>query len=69
MQKSKLCYTPNNAADVLDLSRSKIYDLMRRDLLHYVVIDSDRRIPASEIERVAAEGVPAITKADKTGLL
>lgn len=58
MQKVKLCYTPNNAADVLDLSRSKVYDLMRRGLLHYVIIESDRRIPASEIERIAAEGIP-----------
>jgi len=58
MQKSKLCYTPNHAADVLDLSRSKIYDLMRRGLLQYVMVDSDRRIPASEIERIAAEGIP-----------
>ena len=58
MQKSKLCYTPNHAADVLDLSRSKIYDLMRRGLLQYVMVDSDSRIPASEIERIAAEGIP-----------
>jgi excisionase family DNA binding protein len=58
MQNSKLCYTPNNAANALDLSRSKIYDLMRRGLLRYVVVDSDRRIPASEIARIAAEGIP-----------
>lgn len=50
-------YSPNNAAKELDLSRSKVYDLMSRGLLGYVLIDSERRIPASEIHRIATEGV------------
>ncbi|UVJ45065.1 helix-turn-helix domain-containing protein [Pseudomonas sp. LS1212] len=62
MEQLKQLFSPNNAADVLDLSRSKVYDLMKRGLLHYVMVDSDRRIPLSEIERIAAEGVPSITK-------
>ncbi|MWV11160.1 helix-turn-helix domain-containing protein [Pseudomonas sp. R-28-1W-6] len=52
-------FSPNSAARALDVSRSKVYDLMKRGLLHYVVIESDRRIPASEIARIAAEGIPA----------
>lgn len=51
-------FSPNSAARALDLSRSKVYDLMRRGLLNYVIIESDRRIPASEIARIAAEGIP-----------
>lgn len=51
-------FSPNSAARALDMSRSKVYDLMKRGLLHYVVIESDRRIPASEIARIAAEGIP-----------
>lgn len=56
-------FSPNSAARALDMSRSKVYDLMKRGLLHYVVIESDRRIPASEIARIAAEGIPP--KADQ----
>lgn len=51
-------FSPNSAARALDVSRSKVYDLMKRGLLHYVIIESDRRIPASEIARIAAEGIP-----------
>lgn len=49
-------YTANNAARALDLSRSKVYDLMKRGRLRYVLIDGDRRIPAEEIDRIAAQG-------------
>lgn len=55
-------FSPNSAARALDMSRSKVYDLMKRGLLHYVVIESDRRIPASEIARIAAEGIPKISE-------
>lgn len=55
-------YRPNEAAAALGLSRAKIYDLMKRGQLAFVVIDSDRRIPASEVRRLAAEGVPKISE-------
>jgi excisionase family DNA binding protein len=55
-EDSKKLYSPNIAARVLDVSRSKIYDLMKSGRLHYVTIDSDRKIPASEIDRLTREG-------------
>ncbi|MGQ7959896.1 helix-turn-helix domain-containing protein [Pseudomonas sp. SP16.1] len=51
-------YRPNEAAAALGLSRAKVYELMKRGQLAFVVIDSDRRIPASEVRRLVAEGVP-----------
>ena len=54
--ESKRLYSPNSAAHALDISRSKIYDLMKSGALRYVVIGSDRRIPADEIDRLATEG-------------
>ncbi len=57
--ESPKLYSPNSAARALDLSRSKVYDLMKSGALRYVLIGSDRRIPADEIERLASEGVTA----------
>ena len=48
--------SPNNAARVLDISRSKIYDLMKCGALAYVQIGADRRIPIEEIDRIAKSG-------------
>ena len=56
---AKLLISPANAAQMLDVSRSKIYEMMRAGALGYVTIGADRRIPASELERLAAEGAPA----------
>ncbi len=58
--ESRKLYSVNTAALALDLSRSKIYDLMKAGALRYVLIGSDRRIPTDEIDRIAAEG--SITK-------
>ena len=52
-------YSPNHAAHELDISRSKIYALMKCGALGFVQIGSDRRIPASEIDRLSKEGVSA----------
>ena len=52
---SKKLFSPNSAAQALDLSRSKIYDLMKSGSLRFVTVGSDRRIPASEIERIATQ--------------
>lgn len=60
--ETRKLYSPNNAALALDLSRSKVYDLMKSGALRYVMVGADRRIPAEEIQRIASEG--ATTKAD-----
>lgn len=52
----KKAYSANSAARALELSRSKIYDLMKTGKLKFVMIDSERRIPASEIDRLTREG-------------
>lgn len=57
--KQQLLHTPNSACRALDISRTKLYALMREGVLRYVLIGSDRRIPHSELERLAAEGAPA----------
>ncbi len=49
-------FSPNNAARVLDISRSKLYALMKCGGLGYVQIGADRRIPIEEIERLAKSG-------------
>lgn len=54
--EGKQLYSPNNAAQALDISRSKVYDLMKCGALRFVMIGSDRRIPADEIQRIASEG-------------
>jgi len=58
-EESRKLYSPNNAARALDVSRSKIYDLMKNGALRFVTIGSDRRIPADEIQRIASEGATA----------
>ena len=54
--ESKKLFSPNSAARALDVSRSTIYGLMKCGALGYVMIGSDRRITAGEIERLAKEG-------------
>lgn len=56
---TKKLYSPNSAAHALDISRSKVYDLMKCGALRYVMIGNDRRIPDAEIQRIASEGAPA----------
>lgn len=55
-------YSPNSAAKALDISRSKIYDLMKSGAVRFVMIDSDRRIPDSEIQRIASEGTQSTSQ-------
>lgn len=52
----KHLYSPNNAAHALDISRSKVYELMKTGAVRFVKIGSKRRIPSGEIQRLAAEG-------------
>ena len=56
MDDSKLLYSVNSAAKALDVSRTKISAWMRDGTLHYVAVGADRRIPAAELQRLAAEG-------------
>jgi excisionase family DNA binding protein len=53
---SRKLYSPNNAARALDISRSKVYDLMKCGALRFVLIGTDRRILSDEIQRIACEG-------------
>ena len=57
--EARKLFSPNSAARILDVSRSKIYDLMKAGQLHFVMVGCDRRIPVAEIERIASEGAPA----------
>ena len=54
-----LLYNPEQAADLLNVSRSAIYELMRSGELESIKIGRSRRIPASAIsdfvERQRAE--------------
>jgi excisionase family DNA binding protein len=54
----QLLFSPNSAARALDISRTKMYGLMRDGIVRFVLIGADRRIPASELHRLAAEGIP-----------
>lgn len=46
----KLLLTPTEAAGVLGIGRSKVYELMRAGTLASVRIDTCRRIPVAELE-------------------
>lgn len=61
-------YSPNSAAKKLEISRTSIYALMRNGDVAWVPFGADRRIPASEIERLSKEGIPS-TKAKKAELI
>lgn len=46
----KLLFTIEEAAEVLSVSRSTVYDLMRMRLLDTVLIGRSRRVPASALK-------------------
>jgi excisionase family DNA binding protein len=53
----KLCYTPREAATLLSVSRTKVYELMAAGLLHSIQIGRSRRIPAEALHRfIVAQG-------------
>lgn len=52
----QLLFTPNNAARALDLSRSKVYEMMKSGALKFVMVGADRRIPRDELRRIAEQG-------------
>ena len=45
----KLLLTPNEAAKVLSISRSKLYELIGQGRLSTVKIDASRRVPAQAL--------------------
>lgn len=45
----KLLLTPSEAAKVLSISRSKLYELIGQGRLSTVQIDASRRVPAQEL--------------------
>lgn len=52
---SKLLLTVRETADVLGISRSKVYELINRRELRSVHIDGCRRIPAAAVEDYVAQ--------------
>lgn len=56
----KLLLTPNEAAEALSVSRSKIYELLADGKLRSVRVDGCRRIPVHElrsyVDRLAGDG-------------
>jgi excisionase family DNA binding protein len=51
--------SPIHAARALDIGKTSIYALMRRGAIGYVIVGTERRIPMTEVQRVAAQGAPA----------
>jgi excisionase family DNA binding protein len=51
------CFTVNEAASLLRLSRASVYELMKHSRINFFYLGRRRRIPADEIERVLSEGV------------
>jgi excisionase family DNA binding protein len=50
----KMLLTPTEAAQVLGVGRSKVYELMRSGALGSVRIDSCRRIPVDDLTALVA---------------
>jgi excisionase family DNA binding protein len=48
----KLLFTIEEAAEVLSVSRSTVYDLVRMRLLDTVLIGRSRRVPASALQNL-----------------
>jgi excisionase family DNA binding protein len=57
--ENRKLYSVNSTAATLDISRSKVYELMKVGTLRYIQIGADRRIPIEEIERLAKSGTTA----------
>lgn len=60
VENKPVLLSPNSAARALDISRSTIYGFMKRGLIKFVQVGSDRRIPVDEINRIVAEGIPKL---------
>lgn len=51
----RLCATPEEAAEALRVSKSRIYDLLRTNQLHSIKIGRSRLIPVDGLRRFVAE--------------
>lgn len=51
---NKLLYSSREAAEMLSLSRTTIFELLRRGELRSIKIGRSRRIPASALEEFVA---------------
>lgn len=65
MNQAKYLYSINSACEALDIGRTTMHYLVKAGLIKCVQFGSEKRIPASELERIAAEGIPAIPKPSK----
>lgn len=57
----RLAYRPDEAADVIGVSRTTVYALMRDGALGFVRVGRARRIPRAELERWVAENTTSTT--------
>jgi len=57
-----LAYSMRDAAAVLSISITTLNRLMSHDMIKYTRIGHALRIPAAEVERVAAEGLPKVPR-------
>lgn len=53
----RLLYPLGEFAQLIGVSRSKLYRLMDRKELAFVLVGCERRIPASELTRIFKEGL------------
>lgn len=51
----KLLLTPVEAASMLGIGRTKLYELLKSELLASVLIDTSRRIPRAAVEEFIAD--------------
>jgi hypothetical protein len=56
-QTEAILVKPRTAAAMLDCSVSKVYELIKRGVLTEVPFDSDKRLDAAQVRRLAATGV------------
>lgn len=69
IENTPLLLSPNSVAKLLDISRSSVYALMKNGALAWVPFGADRRILASEVQRLAREGMPTTKVAKAASLL
>lgn len=62
LENTPLLMSPNSVAKALDISRSSVYALMKNGDLPWIQFGADRRVSIKEVERLATEGIPRITK-------
>lgn len=56
---TRMLLTPEEAAEALSLSRSKVYELLNRGVISSVTIDRSRRIPVASLQAFIASLVNA----------